>query len=587
MSVEMVRIAFDHAVGPAETRALHIRTDGNTPAPADVAAYALAPTKGKQLTVEAELRFPNLGGAGLAAGTAVRVRAQTTAASATVLGKVQARDVIVPAVGQTGTFVFELSAPKLHTEGIGKYTVAWEWQFRLTPTSAWVPFHTSAATIYITLDVPTEPWTQAADAASQRTWPWTRMLNLACDWASGLTLAGGKSAAVKKVAKRVETAVYGLGTAGKFDYRSIGDSRYLVGPSAGIFKVGTFIDDIEGPAQGFGIDCGECTMAVATAVNCLGGDLRRLRLDRPTASLHLNSHVRIGKTTANEGNFSIHDVAVRKNGSSRQVFDATLRPDWDVDVSDGVHDYELTQGRQLGKREVKPEGKKYLQRLLEGDVLTQWDDLEMFEVVMPCLDECEDAAPPSDPNTELQFVRRLQEIQKVVPAVPIAFPFPDAIKPLYLDGFRLVRRVDAPARLAALAPLVSGSAEFWYVSTSDRPEKNRGARHFKIAVAWSPNPEAAQKAMAWLMVRTNAPLPVFPPKKAKLGDAAHGSARDSVVYMVRGNVLIQLVGVGKTQLPAELIAQQADQAIQADWSNQLPIRGRQGPSGRGRPSSAT
>jgi hypothetical protein len=82
-------------------------------------------------------------------------------------------------------------------------------------------------------------------------------------------------------------------------------------------------------------------------------------------------------------------------------------------------------------------------------------------------------------------------------------------------------------------------------------------------------------------------LPVFPPKKAKLGDAAHGSARDSVVYMVRGNVLIQLVGVGKTQLPAELIAQQADQAIQADWSNQLPIRGRQGPSGRGRPSSAT
>ncbi len=295
MSVEMVRIAFDHSAGPPGTRALHIRTDGATAAPPDTAAYALAPTKGKQLTVEAELRFPDLDGEGLAPGAAVSVRAQTTAASSTVLGKVKARDVIVPAAGQTGTFVFELSAPKLQSKGIGIYTVAWEWQFRLLGTSAWVPFHTSEATIYITLDVPTAPWTQATDAASQRLWPWTRLLRLACDWASGVKITSSTPAGVKKLGKRVEKAIHGFGDSAKFDYGAEGEGRYVVGTSAGVFKITTFVEDLESPAEGFGIYCTECAAAVAIAANCLGGDLSLLRLDRPAASLHLNSHMLIGR----------------------------------------------------------------------------------------------------------------------------------------------------------------------------------------------------------------------------------------------------------------------------------------------------
>ena len=111
----------------------------------------------------------------------------------------------------------------------------------------------------------------------------------------------------------------------------------------------------------------------------------------------------IGKTTANEGNFSYHDIAVRPSGANRQVFDATLKPDWDVDVSDTEHDYRLTQGRRLGKREVNPTGTTYLQRLLEDDVATQWEDLMLCNVTMPCLDQC-DGTTPGDPCTDAQFM---------------------------------------------------------------------------------------------------------------------------------------------------------------------------------------
>ena len=355
--------------------------------------------------------------------------------------------------------MFELSAPKLHTRGVGKYTVAWEWQFQLTATSPWVPFHTSTATVYVTLDVPTTPWTQATDAASQRRWPWARMLNLACGWAAGVSLTTSKPAAVKTLAKRVEHAVYALGTAGKFNYSTTGVLRYVVGISAGEFRASTFIDDVEGPDQGLGIYCTECAAAVATAVNCLGGDLALLRLDRPAASIHLNSFILIGRTAANEGNFSFHDVAVRPSGTSRQVFDATLRPDWDVNVSDQVHDYRLTQGRRLGRRQVNPTGTTYLQRLLEGDIKAQWNDLMLCNVTMPCLDSCGGGPPPPDPCTDAQFRVYQAQIQNAAPAQPRLFPQPDHVLAPLIEGFRVVHRIDAPARLAALAPLVSSSVE--------------------------------------------------------------------------------------------------------------------------------
>jgi hypothetical protein len=456
-----------------------------------------------------------------------------------------------------------------------------------------VPFHTSTATIYVTLDMPTTPWTQVStDAASRRRWPWARMLNLACAWAAGVKLTGTKPAAIKKIAKRVERAIYELGAAGKFEYVTTGDQRYVVGTSAGAFKVSTFIDDVEGPAEGLPIYCTECAAAVAAAVNCLGGDLALLRLDRPSASIHLNSYVLIGNTDANEGIFSFHDIAVRGAGATRQVFDATLKPDWDIDVDNAVHDYRLTQGRLLGKREANPTGKRYLQRLLEGDVAIQWEDLMLCNVTMPCLDQCDGMRPDLDPCTDAQFMVVRSEIEKAAPAEPQLFPEPDRILPISIEGFRVIQYVEAPARLVALTPLVSSWAEYWYVAAADdgegRGRHRRGQkvdpRRFKIGVCWAKTPAAARDAMAWLMVRTTARLQPFPsPGKNKIGDATLGSPQGRIVYLVRGNVMVQVASVGKMVAPAEMIARRADHAILTHWSSPPPIRRPPGPPPDGRP----
>jgi hypothetical protein len=285
----------------------------------------------------------------------------------------------------------------------------------------------------------------------------------------------------------------------------------------------------------------------------------------------------IGKTTANEGGFSTHDIAVRT--TSRQVFDATLRPDWDVDVDDEVHDYRLAQGRLLGKKEVSLTSKKYLHRLLEGDIEIQFEDLMLCDVTMPCLDQCDGMTPAIDPCTDAQFMVYHMEIGNSAPAQPQLFPKPNKILAVPIDGFRVIKRVDAPARLAALAPLVSSSVEYWYVAASDDGKaggRRRGGRkvdrrQFKMAVSWSPTPAAAQDALAWLMVRTNTPLRSFPtPKMPKIGDSTHGSPHGSVVYMVRGNVLVQVASVGRTVAPTEMIARLADKAILSNWSSPPP-----------------
>ena len=177
------------------------------------------------------------------------------------------------------------------------------------------------------------------------------------------------------------------------------------------------------------------------------------------------------------------------------------------------------------------------------------------------------------------------EIDQAAPDNPQLFPEPDRILPIPIEGFRVVDRVDAPARLAALAPLVSSWVEFWYVAASDgddvgdrhRPGSKIDPRQFKIAVGWSPTAAAAQDAMAWLMVRATAPLPAFPREGEKIGDAALGSPDGRVVYMVRGNVLVQVASVGETAAPTEMIARSADQAILSNWSNLPGAGGPQGP----------
>jgi hypothetical protein len=140
-------------------------------------------------------------------------------------------------------------------------------------------------------------------------------------------------------------------------------------------------------------------------------------------------------------------------------------------------------------------------------------------------------------------------------------PQPLLIPEVPLQGFQVYHREDNPSWLADLAPLISTSVEFRYVSVSGDP------RQFRLAVAWSPTSDAARRALAWLLTSTNAPLSrLVAPGGARLGDAALSSSRGRDAYLVRGNVLAQITSAGGAVAPTTLVARTVDRAILARWS---------------------
>jgi hypothetical protein len=221
MIVTFTRLVFDH---PASTGALHIRRDGSTAAAPNAGAYALLPTKGQQLTVVAEFSFDPPSGASPPAS--VDIRAKAVSVKLGLLGDIGEVAVAVPsASGPSGPISFNLVAPKLHVKGVGKYDVSWDWQFRLPGSDSWVGFGRSEHVVYVTLDIPTAPWTQNTDAVSKRRWPWTRVLDWACTKGSGVKLTpAGIDTASKKLAGKLEQSLYGLGDEGVLAYGNSGSN---------------------------------------------------------------------------------------------------------------------------------------------------------------------------------------------------------------------------------------------------------------------------------------------------------------------------------------------------------------------------
>lgn len=561
MIVRLDRVVFDHGIGPATTRALHIRKDGSTAAPSDVGAYALAPTKGQQLTVVAEFTFQNQ--PGVALPPTLEIRARAVSPERGVLGHVAQGVVPVPAGGgASGPMLFKLSSPKLHQKGVGKYDVSWQWQFRL-PASTWVSFGRSDHVVYVTLDVPGSPWTQATGAISQRRWPWTRVLDWACQRASGVTLASGLDAASKKIATKVEGGIYNLGEQEVLTYG--GGGSFIEATSAGVFKATKLVQILEG-ATGptpIHIYCTECAVAVTVLTNCLGGDLTLLKIltENPHGvkkRVEVNRIVKIGERLSTSPPFSYHEVAIRKATSgAKQVFDACLEPDWDTDLGDKVNDFRLTQGRRLGALTLNRTGTTFLQRLLEPDK-ELWNQLVVVAGVMPCLDSCDGAGPPADPIVEKLQQDFRQQIDAVSPPISIDYPLPDVIMPIAVAGFRVYDRVDNPSQLVALGPLVSASAGFAYVASRNTRSgaTRRPDQRFRISVAWSQTADQAREALAWLMTRNDQPLALVKgADQRKVGDAVFATPGQRVAYLVQGNVSARIVSIGQTPVATGPIAE--------------------------------
>lgn len=289
------------------------------------AAYAVAPTKGNHITIEASLTTnnPEL------AFVEVRVENQ-----------VKARAVNF-ANGKTGFVSFELIDPPVERGHVGVWDLHWHWEYRLGPHHPWHHFDTTRHRVYVVLDVPTDPWEQAPYNAANTQLPWTSVLDHACRWAQGATSRDMAAALVTQ-------NIYALGPSIiTYDCPGGGSSNY----SAGNFDCTAFLDRLGGGfGNGMYVNCSDCATFVSTLANALGCSLWQSRMGFNFA---LNELLAIGsnvwQTACGWGSFSYHEVAWEGACTANEdVYDACLRVDGDSDPTTAPHVPLLPQDLRFG-----------------------------------------------------------------------------------------------------------------------------------------------------------------------------------------------------------------------------------------------
>jgi hypothetical protein len=562
MIIQLDRVVFDHTAGAAQTDAVSIRIDGATAAPdwirgaaqTSYAAYALVPTENQQISIQADFSFPQPPPGPLL------VRARAIDQSERVLGNVV--EALVPPQG--GWVAFNLADVQMWDRGTGRYAVSWQWQFQIVGGNSWIDLARTDHVVFVTLDVPGAPWTQGQSVADQRLWPWTRVLTWACAWGDGVKLTStGKPGAAKKLLRKVEAELYGQGRrqTNPLHYLDADAARYTADFPAPVFYCTAFIDLLDGsPQPDFGteVNCSDCASALATFANALGCDVEQKRIShKDDFMLRTNRIVLIGEANDDHAEthwFGYHEFVARRRPSDNAplIHDACLKIDADSDPTrvDEDHRFDLAEGRALGAFVDNPPQFMYAHRVFEPE---QWSAGVLDDVGFRCLDDCAGQANQVD----AMFVRRYQriraDIDRVVPAGG-AIGQPD-LRPPLLPDFALYDRIENPRQWTNLGPLVTRSADFFYVATGER---DRGQdRRLRLSVAYSDSTAKARDAFAWMLAQTQARVSLVAG-----GDLVFATLRNSAIYLIRGNAVARAVNVGRNKLPLASLVPVLDEDLE-------------------------
>jgi len=570
MVVSLEEIVFDHTLGSATSDALSVRRNrnmGEPPwrravnrgGPPSRAAYALLPTRNNALTIKA--RFTVAG----AAGGQVTIRARIKAGSSSVLGNVTALQLVVPAgASDTGLVSFDLLAPTMWADGIGRHSVTWTWQFRENAGDPWSNFDTSEHTIYTVLDVPPAPWAQGIADTHDDPWPWTEVLDWSCCWAKGIHVS--KDAAARRVTERInqlggQPAHLDDGTTEPIVYEESGTETYVV-HSRKVFLCGAFLNLLRSTpgaaACNVGsslanknpfVNCTDCATAVVTFANSLGCSLtlRRLRM-ASAANFRLNMYWLIGQTEPQKKadlpfpDWQFHEVAE----ASSEIYDATAKLDSDAKPHAFPATFQMTLGKLLS--DPAQPSQDYLHRLVAAIDLK---GITTEQVALRRIDN-EAPGPPTASGIRGDLFRHYSQL---LARVPVDGRRPArALTPISIPGYLLRRKEDTPLYLL-LTTLTSESVELYWRNTADERTT------FRLALATTAKPEDAREVLAWIMTMSEAGLTPEPPgdKAETVGDFSFRLRNDKAIFFVRSTLVARLVG--HETRPGELraIATQVDQ----------------------------
>lgn len=568
MIIQLDRILFDHASGAAQTDALSIRIDRATPAPAwnrgaaqtSYAAYALVPTVNQQISIQADFSFPQ------APSGSVRVRARAVDQSDMVLGNV----VEAPIPPQGGQVAFNLADVQMWDRGTGRYDVSWQWQFQIGGAGPWIDFVRTDHVVFVTLDVPGAPWTQGS--SHRRLWPWVRVLTWACAWGAGVKLTStGLAGAAKKVARQLEAGLYeqGLRQSVPLEYL-IDTTDYTEDFPDSVFFLTAFLDLLDGnpePGKTAQVNCSDCASALATFANALGCDVQQKWISHKDGNtLRTNRVVLIGESgTGPETHwFSHHEFVARQRASDNAllIHDACLKVDADEDPTRGNEDhlFDLADGMELGALLKHPAEVRYVHRLFEPEQWTAW---VVDDFTFRCLDDCVGQARAVSARIQERHDRIRADVDRSIPLGGAVVP--PIINPPVLPGFTLYDRIENPRQWSTLGPLVTRSADFFYVGTG---ESGRGKdRRLRLSVAYSDSAAKARDAIAWMLAQTPARVSL----EVRSGDLAVAALRNSGLYLIRDNAVIRVHNVGRHHVQLSSLVPVLDRNMERRVQNRVAV----------------
>ena len=331
MQVEEVH--FNHDPGAAAGDAFTIAKDGGSgtvvapewsrdPVKRDPCAYALGTIKS---AVTIKVRFS--GGPASGARTIRAIDAKPVAppsgclgflawiiqslvhAIAGTVGEVLEKSVAFNGKGQSGLESFTLNAPFLGANGfVSKRLTSWRWQYK--SGGSWIDFDTTEHTMFVTVDLPSLPWTQSGSASQL---PWANALDRACTWALAKKTKDEAAEAITREVNRVPNVSYTPMTMFGFgDYQL---SSYLTHLSGGAFVM----------------NCTDAADAVTTLSNLLGCNLAEGRF----FDMHTRKFLTLSGDASVDADWvawdwGYHEICWLNDYSSNTVWDGCLQ----LDMSD-------------------------------------------------------------------------------------------------------------------------------------------------------------------------------------------------------------------------------------------------------------
>jgi hypothetical protein len=274
MALELTSITFNHDPTSSSTSGMNIRRnkdfevlvpeyEASVPRPPaeSCAAYPIWGTKGQAVTIKVKFTIP----------APADVSYEVRASGGGVAGHIDPVTVTF-----SGTAEVDVHLPLSHRdfERVGRHDITWRWEFLEAGANNWTPLLATSHRIYLTLTVPTTPWTQAF--ADKRN-PWTDLLDECCVIAAD---SAGEVSVTRKVVMSVNrdySLRYDINWGSpRYDFAETGSSFHLTNwidyvlrgnaPASPVFCPGS---PEEHPDYQI-VNCYDCAASVALMCNVLG-----------------------------------------------------------------------------------------------------------------------------------------------------------------------------------------------------------------------------------------------------------------------------------------------------------------------------